>query len=67
MVPLDDLDAIEKHNLEVADVNSYPVPLIFPKKGGAERPEHDDLIWDETALRALPVFFENHHKSVGYR
>lgn len=61
-VPFDDLDAIEKYNWEIAGQGAYPVPLIFLPSGLVERPNRDELLWYEAALRAILILVRDHIK-----
>ena len=55
-VPFDDLDAIELYNWEIANPEAYPVPMIYTLDEGVFRPDREQLIWYEAALRAIPIF-----------
>ena len=59
-VPFDDLEAIEKYGWEVAGQEAYPVPIVFIMPETVQRPDRDELIWYEAALRSIPVFVQNH-------
>jgi tetratricopeptide (TPR) repeat protein len=59
-VPFDDLEAIERYGWEVAGQDAYPVPLVFVPPDEVQRPDRDVLLWYEAALRAIPIFVENH-------
>ena len=61
-VPFDDLDAIEEHDLEVADEDAFPAPMIFFPDERVERPNLADLLWYEAALWALPILMEDELK-----
>jgi len=59
MVSFDDLDAIEKYGWELPAPDLHPTPLIFTPDT-VLRPKAEMLRWYEAALRALPVFVEQH-------
>jgi tetratricopeptide (TPR) repeat protein len=59
-VPFDDLDALEKYNWEIAGQGAYPVPLVFLPSKIVQRPNRDELLWYEAALRAIPILVRDH-------
>ena len=59
LVPFDDLEAIERFGLEVAEEQAYPVPIVYTSRGGAKRPTSANQIWFEAALQAIPLFLRD--------
>ncbi|HEX9923330.1 MAG TPA: hypothetical protein VGD99_11775 [Anaerolineae bacterium] len=59
-MPFDDLAAIQRYSWDVAGEQAYPIPIVYTRAGGAERPGRADLIWYEAALRAVPIFVRDH-------
>lgn len=59
-VPFDDLDAIEKYGWAVADPGAYPVPSVFLPPDQVRRPDRDEIVWYEAALRTIPEFVRQH-------
>jgi tetratricopeptide (TPR) repeat protein len=59
-IPFDDLDAIERFGWEIADPQAYPCPIIFVPPDEVRRPDRQELLWYEAALRAIPEFVRHH-------
>ena len=64
-VPFDDLDAIEQNHWDIATPEAYPLPFVIEKAGQVRRPTHQELLWYEAALRAIPVIVRDYLKSNG--
>jgi tetratricopeptide (TPR) repeat protein len=62
-VPFADLEAVEQYGWEIASKQAYPIPVIFPREGGARRPSAADLWWYEATFRAIPIFVRDYLQS----
>lgn len=60
LVPFDDLDAIHKYGWKVADKQAYPAPMTYLPNEQVRRPNRDELLSYEAALRAIPIFVKEH-------
>ncbi len=58
-LPSDDQAALRKYGWKTAGRKACPMPIIFTKDGGAERPDRQELIYYEALLRGLPGFIEH--------
>ena len=58
-VPFGDLDALETYGWEVAGAQAYPFPVVFSSEE-VRRPDREELLWYEAALRALAKFVPEH-------
>ncbi|TMW69149.1 hypothetical protein Poli38472_001305 [Pythium oligandrum] len=61
-LPFDDLDAIDRHELDVATVAGgplYPSPMVF-KYGEPNFPNASDIVWLTRGLLALSELIEKH-------
>lgn len=54
-LPFTDLDAQQEHQWEVAGPMAFPFPLSLTEEG-VSRPDRDQLLWYQAALRAIPKF-----------
>lgn len=59
-LPTEDLNAIKKHSWQVINNQSYPTPFIIHRDGSVERPSHQDLLFLEIVMRAIPKFSDEH-------
>ena len=59
-VPFDDMDDQETYGWELPEAGIYPVPMIFYSLDEADRPDKDEILWYEAALRAIPLFVQEH-------
>ncbi len=64
-VPFDDLDALEKYHWPVVNEQAYPMPIIFEPRTGVLRPNRQELLWYQAALRAIPIFVRDHLRPDG--
>ncbi|MFO7944356.1 MAG: hypothetical protein R6U51_08690 [Anaerolineales bacterium] len=64
-LPSDDLDAVKKYRWQVINKQSYPTPIIIYPDGSLERPPRQDLLFLEIAMRAIPIFLEEHMEPDG--
>ena len=54
-LPFTDLDTLKEQLWEVAGPRAYPFPLSLTDEG-VSRPDRDQLLWYQAALRAIPKF-----------
>ena len=65
LLPLEDVEAIQQYGWEIANEQAYPMPVVFDKKNGVQRPDLMELRWYEAALRAIPIFVRDYLKPDG--
>jgi len=65
LLPFADLDGIEDHGWPIAGETALPLPMIYKGKNEAARPSRAELLWYEAALRAIPVFVDEHMTTDG--
>jgi hypothetical protein len=65
LLPLADMEAIQQYGWEIANEQAYPMPVVFDKKNGVQRPDLMELRWYEAALRAIPIFVRDYLKPDG--
>lgn len=59
-LPPDDLEAIQRHSWEVVNQQNYPIPMVFTSQNQLRRPDRQELIYLEAALKAIPVFIKEY-------
>lgn len=59
-LPPEDQAALRKYGWKIAGSKACPMPVIFTRGGGVERPSRQELLHYEALLRGLPGFIANH-------
>jgi len=60
MIPFPDLDGLEDHHWPIAGETAIPLIMHYRGPGDVLRPSRQDLLWYEAALRAVPLFVQEH-------